>query len=338
MTLPEGVYAISGGTGSFGSTMTQHLLDAGASEVRVFSRDEEKQDTLRRRLRDSRLRFFLADTRDITSLEAPLRGAHFLFHAAAIKQVPSAEFFPMEATATNVLGSNNVLRIASDLGLKKVVCLSTDKAVYPINAMGISKALMEKTAIAMARANSQGLEVNVTRYGNVLLSRGSVVPHFVSQVKRGEPITITDPNMTRFLMTLGESVDLVLHALAPESGSGNIFVRKAPSSTIGDLAKGVSLAMGHDNYPTRSIGVRHGEKVFESLLSAEEASTAVDTGDYFRVPLDSRDLNYDIYFDEGQSEKVVRQSYTSHNTSRLSAEEVSDRLLGLESFQRLINA
>lgn len=337
--ISDSVFAISGGTGSFGSTMVRHLLENGAKEIRVFSRDEAKQDYLRRQTKDSRLRFFLADTRDLRSLHAPLDGADFLFHAAAIKQVPSAEFFPIEATLTNVIGSNNVLSVAQERGVRKAVCLSTDKAVYPINAMGISKALMEKTALAHVRTNSSGMDINVTRYGNVLMSRGSVVPYFVSQLKIGESLSVTNPAMTRFLMSLEESVELVMHALAPESGSGNIFVKKAPSATLESLAAGVALAMGRANHKIVTIGTRHGEKMHESLLSSEEASVASDQGNYFQVPLDARDLNYDMYFEKGDQGLATLPAYTSGDTlNRMSPSEVAERLLELADFRELVNA
>ena len=318
---------ITGGTGSFGSTMAKHLLNNDVAEVRIFSRDEAKQDAMRHAITDSRVRFFIGDTRDEESVERVVRGADLIFHAAALKQVPSAEFFPLEAVKTNINGSANVLRSAVENGVSGVVCLSTDKAVYPINAMGMSKALMEKTAQAFARDYQDSkTTIAVTRYGNVMYSRGSVIPLFISQIKSGKPITITDPTMTRFLMSLAESVDLVEYAFE-KAVSGDLFVRKAPASTIEDLALALIDMFGGSQDQIQNIGFRHGEKLFESLLSTEERAKAEDLGDYFRVPLDSRDLNYSVYFEEGKPRPQSLDAYTSHNTERLNVDGVKKLLL-----------
>ena len=321
------VVTITGGTGSFGSTMANHLLSRGVGEVRIFSRDEAKQDAMRHKVADPRVRFFLGDTRDSESVNRVVRGSDLIFHAAALKQVPSAEFFPLEAVKTNVNGSANVLRSAVDYGVKGVVCLSTDKAVYPINAMGMTKAVMEKTAQAFARDSADSeTTISVTRYGNVMYSRGSVIPLFIDQIKTGKPITITDPTMTRFLMSLAESVDLVEYAFQ-KAVTGDLFVRKAPASTIQVLAEALVDLFGGDKESIQTIGFRHGEKLYESLLSTEERSKAIDHGDYFRVPLDTRDLNYSVYFEEGESRPQGLESYTSHNTERLDFEGVKKLLL-----------
>ncbi len=318
---------ITGGTGSFGSNMARHLLSKKVAEIRIFSRDEAKQDAMRHSLSDNRVRFFIGDTRDAESVERAVRGADLIFHAAALKQVPSAEFFPLEAVKTNINGSANVLRSAVENEVKAVVCLSTDKAVYPINAMGMSKALMEKTAQAFARDYQDSkTTIAVTRYGNVMYSRGSVIPLFISQIKSGKPITITDPTMTRFLMSLAESVDLVEYAFQ-HAKTGDLFVRKAPASTIEVLAKSLIEMFGGDKEQIQTIGFRHGEKLYESLLSTEERVKSEDLGDYFRVPLDARDLNYSLYFEEGQPRKEALEAYTSHNTERLDVEGVKKLLL-----------
>lgn len=320
------VVTVTGGTGSFGSTMARHLLAKNVEEVRIFSRDEAKQDAMRHAIGDSRVRFFIGDTRDPESVERVVRGSDLIFHAAALKQVPSAEFFPLEAVKTNINGSANVIRSAVENGVKGVVCLSTDKAVYPINAMGMSKALMEKTAQAFARDyQDSDTTISVTRYGNVMYSRGSVIPLFISQIKSGKPITITDPTMTRFLMSLAESVDLVEYAFE-NSNTGDLFVRKAPASTIEDLALALIELFGGSRDQIENIGFRHGEKLYESLLSTEERVKAVDLGDYFRVPLDARDLNYSVYFEQGQSRPESPEAYTSHNTERLNIEGVKSLL------------
>ena len=318
---------ITGGTGSFGSTMARHLLTQGVEEVRIFSRDEAKQDAMIHALSDSRVRFYIGDTRDPESVERAIRGSHLVFHAAALKQVPSAEFFPLEAVKTNINGSANVLRSAIENQVSGVVCLSTDKAVYPINAMGMSKALMEKTAMAFARDyQDSATTISVTRYGNVMYSRGSVIPLFISQIRAGKPITITDPTMTRFLMSLAESVDLVKYAFE-NAQSGDLFVRKAPASTIEVLAQAVNEMFGKVESEIQNIGFRHGEKLYESLLSVEERVKADDHGDYFRVPLDARDLNYSVFFEEGEQRPQELEAYTSHNTTRLDLEGAKELLL-----------
>lgn len=312
---------VTGGTGSFGSTMVRRLLDQNAREVRILSRDEAKQDDMRRSLGDARARFYVGDVRDYSSVADAVRGAHFVFHAAALKQVPSCEFFPAQAVRTNVSGSANVIEAASEAGVKSVVCLSTDKAVYPINAMGMTKALMEKTVQAFARNNpGSKTTVSIVRYGNVLCSRGSVIPLFVEQIRAGRPMTITDPRMTRFLMSLAESVDLVEFALASAS-AGDLFVRKAPACTVQDLALAVAQLLGREaNLVT--IGTRHGEKLYETLLSREEMGGAEDRGDYFRVPLDARSMDYGLYFDKGETTQLNHDDYTSHNTRRLGVADV----------------
>ena len=318
---------ITGGTGSFGSNMARHLLTQDVEEIRIFSRDEAKQDAMRHALSDTRVRFFIGDTRDPESVERVVRGSDLIFHAAALKQVPSAEFFPLEAVKTNINGSANVLRSAIENEVKGVVCLSTDKAVYPINAMGMSKALMEKTAQAFARDYQDSkTTIAVTRYGNVMYSRGSVIPLFISQIKSGKPLTITDPTMTRFLMSLAESVDLVKYAFE-NAQTGDLFVRKAPAATIETLAHALIEMFGGKKDQIQTIGFRHGEKLYESLLSTEERVKSEDLGGYFRVPLDSRDLNYSVYFEEGQPRKESLEAYTSHNTDRLDVEAVKNLLL-----------
>jgi UDP-glucose 4-epimerase len=325
--VKDSTVVITGGTGSFGSTMAKHLLAQSVGEVRIFSRDEAKQDAMRHTMADPRVRFFLGDTRDPESVERVVRGTDLIFHAAALKQVPSAEFFPLEAVKTNINGSANVLRSAIENGVKGVVCLSTDKAVYPINAMGMSKALMEKTAQAFARDYSDSdTTIAITRYGNVMYSRGSVIPLFISQIRSGRPITITDPTMTRFLMSLAESVDLVEYAFG-KAETGDLYVRKAPASTIDVLAKALVELFGGADNEIQTIGFRHGEKLYESLLSTEERAKAEDLGDYFRVPLDSRDLNYSEYFEEGEPRQASLESYTSHNTKQLDVEGVKTLLL-----------
>jgi UDP-glucose 4-epimerase len=320
------VVTITGGTGSFGSTMARHLLTQGVAEIRIFSRDEAKQDAMRHALSDSRVRFYIGDTRDPESVERAIRGSRLVFHAAALKQVPSAEFFPLEAVKTNINGSANVLRSAIENQVSGVVCLSTDKAVYPINAMGMSKALMEKTAMAFARDYQDSVTtISVTRYGNVMYSRGSVIPLFISQIQARRPITITDPTMTRFLMSLAESVDLVKYAFE-NAQTGDLFVRKAPASNIEVLARALNEMFGNGDTEIQNIGFRHGEKLYESLLSVEERVRAEDHGDYFRVPLDARDLNYSVFFEEGEQRPEELEAYTSHNTTRLDLAGVKNLL------------
>ncbi|MCB0915738.1 MAG: polysaccharide biosynthesis protein [Actinobacteria bacterium] len=336
MTHVASSILVTGGTGSFGSTVARQLLDSNSvSELRVLSRDEAKQDDLRRHLVDPRARFYVGDVRDYHSVDEATRGVDHVFHAAALKQVPSCEFFPQQAVATNVHGTDNVIRAADAHGVKSVVCLSTDKAVYPINAMGISKAMMEKVAQAYARNNpDSGTVVSVTRYGNVMYSRGSVIPLFVEQIRQGKPLTVTDPGMTRFLMSLDESVELVQYAFENAS-PGDIFVRKAPASTIEDLAKAVARLMGVEPN-IRVIGSRHGEKRYESLLSVEEMAKAEDMGGYFRVPLDGRSLDYTLYTDQGEKGLDRGVDYNSDNTEQLDVEQVMDVVAALPEMKRVI--
>jgi UDP-N-acetylglucosamine 4,6-dehydratase len=311
---------ITGGTGSFGNAILNRFLQTDHfSEIRIFSRDEKKQDDMRIQMKNSKLKFFIGDVRDYDSIEPATRGIDYIFHAAALKQVPSCEFFPMQAVKTNVEGTQNVIRAAGFNRVKKVICLSTDKAAYPINAMGISKAMMEKVAIAESR-NLQETVVCLTRYGNVMASRGSVIPLFINQIKSGLPLTITDPNMTRFLMSLNDAVDLVLFAF--ENGKqGDLFVNKAPAATIGDLAKAL-IDLANSNNEIRVIGTRHGEKLYETLCTREEMAKAEDMGDFFRIPADNRDLNYSMYFSEGERSMAELEDYHSHNTERLNVDGV----------------
>lgn len=336
MTSLEGAtVAITGGTGSFGSTMVKDLLAKNIGAVHIFSRDEAKQDSMRRSFDNDRLRFFLGDVRDYQSVARAMTDVDFVFHAAALKQVPSCEFFPEQAVKTNVNGSYNVIEAAARAGARSVVCLSTDKAVYPVNAMGMSKALMEKTAQAFARNNPKTkTAVSVTRYGNVMHSRGSVIPMFIQQLQAGEPLTLTEPRMTRFLMSLGESVSLVHHAFL-NAEPGDLFVRKAPASTVETLARAVASILGEDDPDLRIIGTRHGEKLHETLLSREEVVTAEEQGDYFRVPLDARSLQYELYFNEGERDTALLDDYTSENTQRLSLDDTKNLLLRLPEIQRL---
>jgi len=334
--IKDSIITITGGTGSFGSTMVGHLLEEGAAEIRIFSRDEAKQDAMRHSNPNPKLRFYIGDTRDQDSVDRVIKGSDLVFHAAALKQVPSAEFFPLEAVKTNINGSANVLKSSIEHGVKSVVCLSTDKAVYPINAMGMTKAVMEKTAQAFARDNqSSETTIAITRYGNVMHSRGSVIPLFIEQIKSGKPITITDPAMTRFLMSLAESVDLVKHAFE-NAQTGDLFVRKAPASTIQDLAKALVELFGTGKEQINAIGFRHGEKLYESLLSTEERAIAQDLGDYFRVPLDTRDLNYSVYFEQGEARPAALDAYTSHNTARLDVEGVKKLLLAIPEISQAL--
>ena len=333
LNISDSVITITGGTGSFGSTMAKHALAKGASEIRIFSRDEAKQDSLRQTLQDDRVKFYLGDVRDSQSVDSVIPGSDLVFHAAALKQVPSCEFFPLEAVATNVTGSANVLRSALASNVKSVVCLSTDKAVYPINAMGMSKALMEKTAMAFARNNQTSkTRIAVTRYGNVMCSRGSVIPLFIKQLKEKKPVTVTDPNMTRFLMSLADSVDLVQFAFE-NAQSGDLFIKKAPAATVEVLLQALVDIFEVKDADIQSIGIRHGEKVFESLLSTEERVSSEDLGDFFRVPLDTRTLDYSVYFEDGDQRPADIDSYTSHNTTRLNVNEVKKLLLQLPEIQ-----
>lgn len=334
--LSGAAVAITGGTGSFGSTMVRHLLSEDVAAIHVLSRDESKQDEMRKRVADPRLKLFLGDVRDYDSVRDALHGTQYCFHAAALKQVPSCEFFPEQAVLTNVNGSHNVLRAAQAESVGSVVCLSTDKAVYPVNAMGMTKALMEKTAQAYARNNpGSKTVVSTTRYGNVMYSRGSVIPLFVELLKAGKPLTITDPNMTRFLMSLDESVDLVLHAFE-NAEPGDLFVRKAAGCTVEVLARAVAGLLGNDDPEINIIGTRHGEKLHETLLSREEMIKATDEGDYYRVPLDVRDLNYGSYVEEGDTATSDADDYTSANTEQLGVEGAQEMLMKLPEFQQLV--
>jgi len=328
----SGSLLITGGTGTFGNAMAARAIRDGVAEVRVFSRDEKKQDDMRRRWSDPRIKFYIGDVRDEQSLKDAMAGVDFVFHAAALKQVPSCEFFPIEAVRTNVLGAENVLNAAIVAGVKRVIVLSTDKAVYPINAMGISKAMMEKLAVAKSRVAGERTVICCTRYGNVMASRGSVVPHFIRQIQAGQPLTVTDPHMTRFMMSIDGAVDLVLWAF--EHGhSGDTFVQKAPAATLDTLARALKLVFKADN-PVQVIGTRHGEKLYETLLTREEIAVAEDMGNYYRVAADNRDLNYGVYFDTGRNEVSVKDDYNSHNTKRLSVDETVHMLLSLDIVQR----
>ena len=308
---------ITGGTGSFGHVVLRRFLDTKIGEIRIFSRDEKKQDDMRKKYNNSKLKFYIGDVRDYSSVLSATRGVDYIFHAAALKQVPSCEFHPMEAVKTNILGTENVLEAAITVGVKRVVCLSTDKAVYPVNAMGISKAMMEKVMIAKSRnLESSGTVICGTRYGNVMASRGSVIPLFVDQIRTGKPITMTDPSMTRFMMTLEDAIDLVLYAFK-NGTNGDIFVQKAPATTIKILAESLLQIMNKTGHEIRIIGTRHGEKLYETLLSREEMAAAQDLGDYYRVPPDLRDLNYGKFVEEGESRISIAEDYNSHNTTRL---------------------
>ena len=329
---------ITGGTGSFGQAVLRRFLNTEVKEIRIFSRDEKKQEDLRIAYNHPKLRFYIGDVRDESGLQQALKGVSYVFHAAALKQVPSCEFYPIEAMQTNVIGTNNVLNAASNAGVERVVVLSTDKAVYPINAMGLSKAMAEKVMVAKARLQITGETVFcATRYGNVMASRGSVIPLFVAQLKEGRPLTVTDPNMTRFLMSLEDSVDLVIYAMT-HGQQGDIFVQKAPASTVGDLALALKDLFGKSSQETQVIGTRHGEKLYESLISREEMAHAIDMGDYYRIPADNRDLNYAKYFSEGEISISVLDDYTSHNTKRLNVNEVKSLLMTLDFIKDQLNA
>ena len=326
---------ITGGTGSFGSTVLKHFLDSDLKEIRIFSRDEKKQDDMRHELQAkhpehaAKVKFYIGDVRNLQSVRDAMPGVDYIFHAAALKQVPSCEFFPMEAVRTNIIGTDNVLHAAIDCGVKRVVCLSTDKAAYPINAMGISKAMMEHVVFANARVSAErgGTVICCTRYGNVMCSRGSVIPLFIDQIKSGKPITITDPNMTRFLMNLDEAVDLVMFAFQ-HGRPGDLFIQKSPASTIGVLAQAVQQLFGDTG--TNIIGTRHGEKLYETLMTCEERVRSQDMGNYFRVSADNRDLNYDKFVVQGQVHTMADESYTSHNTQRLDVKGTVDKLLSTD--------
>jgi UDP-N-acetylglucosamine 4,6-dehydratase len=328
------ILLITGGTGSFGNAVLRRFLDSDLREIRILSRDEKKQDDMRKKYSNSKLKFYIGDVRDYQSVLNAVRGVDFIYHAAALKQVPSCEFYPLEAVKTNVLGTENVLEAAISCGVKRVVCLSTDKAVYPINAMGISKAMMEKVIVAKSRS-SNATVICATRYGNVMASRGSVIPLFVDQILAGKPLTITDPNMTRFMMTLDDAVDLVLFAF--EHGkAGEIFVQKAPAATIETLAHALKGLLGTPNHEVRVIGTRHGEKLFEALLSREEMVAAEDLGGYYRVPPDLRDLNYGKYVEQGEIKITKAVDYNSHNTTRLDVEGTKALLMKTRFMQAVI--
>lgn len=335
---------ITGGTGSFGNAVLNRFLESDIREIRIFSRDEKKQDDMRHEYQakypeaSQKIKFYIGDVRDLASVKNAMHGVDYIFHAAALKQVPSCEFFPIEAVKTNVLGTDNVLTAAIEAGVKKVICLSTDKAAYPVNAMGTSKAMMEKVVVAKSRTVSpEKTTICCTRYGNVMCSRGSVIPLWIDQIKKGEPITITEPSMTRFIMSLEEAVDLVLFAFA-NGVSGDILVQKAPACTIEVLAKAVKeLFDKEDKTPIRVIGIRHGEKMYETLLTNEECAHAIDMGNFYRVPCDKRDLNYDKYFKDGNSEQSKISEFNSSNTDRCDVEAVKEKLLQLKYIQEELN-
>ncbi len=320
---------ITGGTGSFGNAVMKRFIDTDIKEIRIFSRDEKKQDDMRKLYRNDKLKFYIGDVRDLASVKNAMHGVDYIFHAAALKQVPSCEFFPLEAVKTNVLGTDNVLTGAIEMGVKKVICLSTDKAAYPINAMGISKAMMEKVFVAKAKTvDPEKTLICGTRYGNVMASRGSVIPLFVEQIKGGQALTVTEPNMTRFMMSLEEAVELVVFAFE-NAEAGDIMVQKSPASTIGDLAEALKELFNVNN-EIKIIGTRHGEKLYETLLTKEEHVVAKDMGGFYRVPADKRDLNYDKYFVEGDQKLSFQEEYNSHNTERLNIEQIKQRLLKLD--------
>jgi len=333
----DSVLMITGGTGSFGKAVLERFLSTDVSEIRIFSRDEKKQEDMRIALNNDKLKFYIGDVRNYDSLHQAMKGVDSVFHAAGLKQVPSCEFYPMEAVRTNVIGAENVMSAAIANGVRRVVVLSTDKAVYPINAMGLSKAMMEKLMVARARMQNKGETVFcATRYGNVIGSRGSVIPLFISQLKEGSPLTITDPNMTRFFMSLEDSVDLVLHAY--EHGKqGDIFVQKAPASSVADLAQALRELFGADN-PIKIIGTRHGEKLYETLVSREEMARAEDIGRYYRIPADNRDLNYNMYVTDGEIEISRLDDYTSHNTERLDVQQLKNLLKDIDFVRKQLHA
>jgi UDP-glucose 4-epimerase len=328
---------ITGGTGSFGNAVLERFLDTDIAEIRIFSRDEKKQDDMRHFYKNDKIKYYIGDVRDYRSIRDALNGVDVVFSAAALKQVPSCEFFPMEAVKTNVVGTDNVLTACINAGVRKVICLSTDKAAYPINAMGTSKAMMEKVFVAKSRTVSEDRTLICgTRYGNVLCSRGSVVPLFVEQIKAGKPLTVTDPSMTRFIMTLGEAVDLVLYAYE-HAHTGDILVQKAPASTIGDLALAVKELFHADN-EIKTIGIRHGEKMYETLLTNEECANAMDLGNFYRVPADNRDLNYDKYFSDGTESCNTLTEFNSNNTQLLTVPQIKEKLLTLKYIQEELQA
>ena len=325
---------ITGGTGSFGNAVLQRMLDSELEEIRIFSRDEKKQDDMRKLYNSPKLKFYIGDVRDYNSVLNAVRGTDYIFHAAALKQVPSCEFHPLEAVKTNILGTENVLEASIFCSVSKVICLSTDKAVYPINAMGISKAMMEKVIVAKSRSSNTTV-ICTTRYGNVMASRGSVIPLFVDQILKKSPITITDADMTRFMMTLGDAVDLVLFAFN-NGNPGDIYVQKAPAATISVLTQALTELIDQPQHPIDIIGTRHGEKLYETLLSREEMVAAQDLGDYYRVPPDLRDLNYEKFTDEGEIQISVAEDYNSHNTERLDVESMKELLLRLDFIQKIV--
>lgn len=328
---------ITGGTGSFGNAVLNRFLDTDIKEIRIFSRDEKKQDDMRHQYNNPKIKYYIGDVRNIDSVKDAMHGVDYIFHAAALKQVPSCEFFPMEAVRTNIIGTDNVLSAAISAGVKKVICLSTDKAAYPINAMGTSKAMMEKVIVAKSRTVSQDETlICCTRYGNVMCSRGSVIPLFIDQIKEGKPLTVTEPKMTRFIMSLEEAVELVVFAFA-NANSGDIMVQKAPACTIEVLAQAVKELFEADN-KIKVIGIRHGEKMYETLLTNEECARAIDMGNFFRVPADQRDLNYDLYFNEGNQERTKLSEFNSNNTELLGVEEVKKKLLELQYIRDEIEA
>jgi UDP-glucose 4-epimerase len=326
---------ITGGTGSFGNAVLSRFLDSEIKEIRIFSRDEKKQHDMRVALNNPKVKFYIGDVRNYDSINMAMQGVDFVFQAAALKQVPSCEFFPIEATLTNVFGTENVIKAAITNKVKNVICLSTDKAAYPINAMGISKALMEKVAVAASRnISGDTTKVCLTRYGNVMASRGSVIPFFVEQIKKGVPITVTDPNMTRYLMSLDEAVELVIFAFQ-NGNQGDLFIQKAPASTIGDLAQAIKELFNSEN-PIKVIGTRHGEKLYETLCTREEMAKAIDLGGFYQIPADNRDLNYGKYFENGDIKTSVLEDYNSLNTTRLTIEGVKEKLLSLEYIRKEI--
>lgn len=331
------VLLITGGTGSFGNAVLDRFLDTDIGEIRIFSRDEKKQDDMRKKYNNSKIKFYIGDVRDLQSIKAAMYDVDYVFHAAALKQVPSCEFFPLEAVKTNVIGTDNVLTAAIEAGVKKVICLSTDKAAYPVNAMGTSKAMMEKVFVAKSRTVSpKKTLICGTRYGNVLCSRGSVVPLFIEQLKSGKPLTITEPKMTRYIMSLEEAVELVAFAFE-NAESGDIMVQKAPACTIEVLAQAVKELFGVES-ETKIIGIRHGEKMYETLLTNEECANAIDMGNFYRVPADKRDLNYDKYFTDGNEERTQLEEYNSNNTQLLNVEEVKAKLLTLDYIKEELEA
>lgn len=332
----KGVLLITGGTGSFGHAVLKRFLESGVDEIRIFSRDEKKQDDMRKHYANAKLKFYIGDVRDPRSLASAFRGVDHCFHAAALKQVPSCEFHPMEAVHTNIIGTQNVIEAAVTAKVQRLVCLSTDKAVYPINAMGISKAMMEKVMVAASRSlDRTGTVICGTRYGNVMASRGSVIPLFVEQIQAGRPMTVTDPAMTRFMMTLEDAVELVMYAFE-HGANGDIFVQKAPAATLEVLTEAMGHVLGRPGHPVREIGTRHGEKLYESLLSREEFAAARDLGDYYRIPPDARDLNYGKFVEEGEERISLATDYNSHNTRQLDVAEMTRMLRELPFIQRVL--